>query len=61
MVWVGRDLKDHHARTPYHRQSHQPPYLILNQAAQGPILGLEYLQGWSITTVERTKIAATIQ
>jgi len=31
---------------PCHRQGHQPPCLILDQAAQGPIQpGLEYLQG----------------
>jgi len=42
---VGRDLKDHQASTPCHRQSHQPPHLILGQAAQGPIQpGLEHLQ-----------------
>ena len=29
-------------------QGHQPPYLILDQAAQGPIQpGLEHLQGWT--------------
>jgi len=33
----------------HHRQSHQPPNLILAQAAQGPIQpGLECLQGWGI-------------
>ena len=33
---------------PCHRQGHQPPHLILNQAAQGPIQpGLEHLQGWT--------------
>jgi len=37
MAWVGRDLKDHQAPTPCHRQGHQPPYLILDQAAQGCI------------------------
>ena len=49
MAWVGRDLKDHEAPnppTPF-RQGHQPPDLILVQAAQGPIQpGLEHLQGW---------------
>ena len=31
---------------PRHRQGHQSPYLILDQAAQGPIQpGLEHLQG----------------
>ena len=34
---------------PHNRQGHQPPLLILDQAAQGPIQpGLEYLQGWGI-------------
>jgi len=41
MAWVGRDLKDHEAPTPCHRQGCQPPYQILDQAAQG----LERLQG----------------
>ena len=35
--WVGRDLKDHEALTPHHRQGHQPPHFIPAQAAQGPI------------------------
>jgi len=49
MAWVGRDLKDHEAPTPCHRQGLQPPYLMLDQAAQGPIQpGLEHLQGWGI-------------
>jgi len=31
---------------PYRRQGHQPPPLILDQAAQGPVQpGLEHLQG----------------
>jgi len=35
MAWVGRDLKDHKAPIPpYCRQGHQPPHLILEQAAQ---------------------------
>ena len=46
MAQVGRDLKDHEAPTPHHRQGHQPPHLILNQAAQGPTQpGLKHLQG----------------
>jgi len=46
MARVGRDLKDHEAPTPHHRQGHQPPHLILDQAAQGPIQArLEHLQG----------------
>ena len=49
MAWVGRDLKDYESPTPCHRQGHQPPHLILDQAAQGPIQpGLEHLQGWGI-------------
>jgi len=45
MAWFGRDLKDHQAPTPCRRQGHQPPYLILDQAAQGSIQpGLEHLQ-----------------
>jgi len=46
--WVGRDLKDHEAPTPHHRQGPQPPHFIPDQAAQGPIQpGLENLQGWT--------------
>ena len=49
MARVGRDLKDHEAPTPRHRQGHQPPHLILDQAAQGPIQpGLEHPQGRGI-------------
>ena len=49
MAWVGRDAEDHQAPTPCHGQDHQPPYLILDQAAQGPIQhGLEHLQEWGI-------------
>jgi len=49
MAWVGSDLKDHQAPIPCHRQGHQPPHIILDQAAQGPIQpGLEYLQGRGI-------------
>jgi len=49
MAWVGRDLKDHEAPTPLRRQGCQPPYVILDQTAQGPIQpGLEYLQGQGI-------------
>ena len=34
---------------PRHWQGHQTPYLILDEAVQGPIQsGLEYLQGWGI-------------
>jgi len=45
MAWLGRDLKDHEAPSLCHRQGHQPPNLVLEQAAQGPIQpGLEHLQ-----------------
>jgi len=45
---VGRDINDHKAPTPHHRQGRQPPYLILHQAAQASIQpGLEHLQGWT--------------
>lgn len=41
---VGRDINDHKAPTPHHRQGRQPPYLILDQAAQASIQpGLEHL------------------
>jgi len=34
---------------PWHRQGHQPPDLVLDQAAKGPIEpGPEHVQGWSI-------------
>ena len=50
MAWFGRDLKDHEAPTPLPHAGHQPPYLRLDQAAQGPIQpGLEYLQAWAFT------------
>ena len=43
MAWVGRDLEDHEAPTPHHRQGHQPPHVIPAQAAQGPIQpGLQF-------------------
>ena len=49
MAGVGRDLRDHEAPTPCCRQGCQPPYLILDQAALGPIQpGFEHLQGWCI-------------
>jgi len=36
-------------QSPYHMQGHQAAYLILDQAAQGPIQpGLEHLQQQSI-------------
>jgi len=43
MAQVGRDLKDHEAPTPCHSQGHQPPHLILDQAAQGPIQPVQIL------------------
>jgi len=59
MAWVGRDLKDHEAPTPCCSQGHQPPYLILDQAAQGPIQpGLEHLQGWSIHNLSEQPVSA---
>jgi len=37
------------SNTAHHRQGHQLPHLILDQAAQGPIQpGLEHLQVWAI-------------
>ena len=49
MALVGRDLKDRESPTPHHRQGHQPPHLIPDQAAWGPIQpGLEHLQRWGI-------------
>ena len=40
-------------------QGHQPPYLILEQAAQGAIQpGLEHLQGWSIHNLSRQPVPA---
>ena len=49
MAWAGRDPKDPRVPIPCHRQGRQPPHLILDQAAQGPIQpGLEHLQGWGI-------------
>ena len=44
---------------PHHRQGHQPPYLILAQAAQGPIQpGLEHLQGWGIHNLSGQPVPA---
>jgi len=47
MARVGGGLKDHESSIPSrHMQGHQPPHLMLDQAAQGPIQpGLEHLQG----------------
>ena len=50
MAQVGRDLKDH--EPPHHRQGHQPPHLIPDQAAQGPIQpNLEHHLGWLRSTL----------
>jgi len=44
---------------PHHRQSHQPPHLILDQAAQGPIQpGLEHFQGWGIHNLSGQPVPA---
>jgi len=61
MAWVGRDPKDQQAPTPCHIQGHQPPYLTLEQAAQGPVQpGLEHLQGWSIHSLSEQPVIAII-
>ena len=42
-----------------HRQGHQPAYLIVDQAAQGPIQpGLEHLQGWSTHSLSGQPVPA---
>ena len=42
-----------------HRQGHQPPHLILDQVAQGPIQpGLEHLQGWGIHNLSGQPVPA---
>ena len=44
---------------PYHRQGHQPPHLILEQAAQGCIQpGLEHLQGRGIHSLSGQPVPA---
>ena len=49
MSCSGRDPKDHEVPTPFHKQAHQPPDLVLDQVAQGPIHpSLEHLQEQSI-------------
>jgi len=51
LEWLGlegtsRTIK---LQLPHYRQGHQPPHLIPDQAAQGPIqLVLEHLEGWGI-------------
>ena len=43
-----------------HRHSHQPPYLILDQAAQDPIQpGLEHLQGRGIHSLSGQPVPAS--
>ena len=59
MAWVGRDFNGHQAPTPCHRQGCQPPYLILDKAAQGPIQpDLEYLHGRGFHNLSVQPIAA---
>ena len=42
-----------------HRKGHEPPHLILDQAAQGPIQpGLEYLQGGDIHSLSGQPVSA---
>ena len=42
------------------RQGHQPPDLVLDQVAQGPIqTGLEHLQGWSIRSLSGQPVPAS--
>jgi len=44
---------------PCHRQGRQPPYLIVDQAAQGPIQpGLEHLQGRGIHSLSGPPVPA---
>ena len=44
---------------PCHRQGHQPPHLILDQDAQGPIQpGLEHLKGWGIHSLSGQPVPA---
>jgi len=60
MAQVGRNLKNHEAPiAPCHRQGHQPPHLILDQAAQGPIQpGLGHLQGRGIHNLSGQPVPA---
>ena len=45
MAWVGKDPKDHQVPNPSHRQGHQLPDVVQDQAAQSSIQpGLEHLQ-----------------
>ena len=42
-----------------HRQGHQPPDLVLDQAAQDPIQpGLEHLEGWGIHSLSGQPVPA---
>ena len=46
-------------KSPCHRQGHQLPHLILDQAAQGPIQpALEHLQGWGIHSLSGQPVPA---
>jgi len=46
---------------PHHRQGHQPPHLILDQAAQGPIQpGLEHFQGGGIHDLSGQPVACCL-
>jgi len=59
LAWVGRDPKDHPVPNLGHRQGQQPPYLVLDEAAQGPIQpGLEHPQGWGIHIVSGQPVPA---
>ena len=47
-------------QTPCHRQGHQPPDPLLDQAVQGSIQpGLEHLQGWSIHSLSGQPVPAS--
>jgi len=59
--WFGLEgtLKIIKFQTPCHRQSHQPPYMVLDQVAQCLIqLGLEHLQGQSIHNLSGQPVPA---
>ena len=59
MAWVGRDPKDHQVPNPHHRHGHQPPDLLLDEAAQGSIQpGFEHLQGWGIHSLSGQPVPA---
>jgi len=55
--WLG--LKETPRIIKFQPPCHQPPYLILVQAAQGSIQpGLEYLQGWGIHNLSGQPVPA---